>query len=125
MNEIVVPRLPPPPVELELAFTCEGKVEHPKGERPTCARCTERLERYRHVAAGNGTVEEIREALSALETLKGQPPLGECVRVDWEGVRVWACPRAINVGTDDDPTPLTAVAANRAQRRAMKMRHRR
>lgn len=117
MTEIL-PELPEPPRALERAYTCDGWIEIPAGERPTCARCVGRLERYRQVAAGHGTVLEIREALAALETLRGQTPLGQCVRVVFEGLRIWACPRSIDVG---DETPLIAVARNRAERRRVRL----
>lgn len=116
MTEIVLPEPPPPPAPTERAHTCAGWVEIPKGSRPTCERCEERGARYRHVAAGNGTVAEIREAINALEVVSRQTPLGVCVRVDYEGIRVWACPRSFLV----DGEPLVSTAPNREARRRMK-----
>lgn len=113
--------LPEPPAATDRAHTCEGWVEVPKGERPTCSRCLERGERYRRVAAGNGTVPEIREAISALEAVSRQTELGVCVRVDYEGLRVWACPRSFLV----DGEPLVSSAPNRRARRAAKLAKRR
>lgn len=117
MTGIVLPDPPPPAPGVERAHTCEGWVEIPRGERPTCQRCAERLERYRHVAAGNGTVAEIREALSALDKVSAETPLGVCVRVEYEGLRVWACPRSFLV----DDEPLISRAPNRRARRAAKL----
>jgi hypothetical protein len=88
---------------------------------PFCARCTERLERLAHVAAGHGTVQEIREAINALENVaRSGAPLGEKVVVD--GIRI--CPRctpASAFGLAVDKTvPLINVVdfTNRRARRA-------
>lgn len=121
MSELVLPDLPPRPEPTDRAHTCDGWIEIPKGTRPACERCTARLEHYRHVAAGNGTIVEIREAISALENIGGQPQLGECVRIDFEGLKVWACPRSFNVGDADDPVPLVAKYPNRRARRSARL----
>jgi hypothetical protein len=128
VSEIVVPGvpdLPDRPKATEPAHTCSGWVEIPRGTRPTCERCEQRLERYRHVAAGHGTVAEIREAISALNHVDGQPPLGTCVRTKIKGVVVWACPRSVNVGEQDDPTPLLDRQPNRDARRGWKKKRKR
>lgn len=117
--EIVIPDLPAPIVETEHAHTCDGWIEHPKGQRPRCERCDKRRERYEQHAAGNGTVAEIREAVDALEHVQGKTPLGECIRTELRGVKVWACPRSINLGHADDPIPLVDVAGNRSERRLL------
>jgi hypothetical protein len=116
VTEIVLPD-PPPPATGERAHTCEGWIEVARGERPTCERCAERLARYRQTAAGDGTVAEIREALSALDKVSRETPLGVCVRVDYEGIRVWACPRSFLV----EGEPLVSRAPNRRARRAAKL----
>lgn len=113
-NEIVVPEPRPVPAAVDVAHTCEGWIEIPKGSRPRCQRCDERRERYQHVAAGNGTVAEIREAISALEHVRGQTPLGETVRATLAGMRVWACPRSVTVG---EGVMVDEVPNRRARRR--------
>jgi hypothetical protein len=118
-----VPDLPPPPQATERARVCSGWILIPKGERPTCERCKERLERYRHVAAGNGTIREIREAISALEYVDRQLPLGMTVKMRVRGLDVWACPRAVPVSVDGgDPIPAIDVYPNRKARRDARRR---
>lgn len=121
VTEIVVPGvpdLPPRPEATERAVTCSGWVLIPKGVRPTCERCEARLEHYRHVAAGHGTIVEIREAISALEHVDGQVPLGMTVKMRVRGLDVWACPRAVNVSNDEgDPVPAVDAYPNREARR--------
>lgn len=117
MSEIVLPD-PEPVVETDPAHTCDGWITVPRGQRPTCSRCVEREARYKHAAAGNGTLEEIREAISALETISKQgTPMGQTVKTYIRGLHVWACPRSVNVGAEDDPVPLIQVAGNRQARR--------
>lgn len=120
--EIVIPELPEaPPEAVEQAHTCSGWILVTKGVRPRCDRCDERRERYEHVAAGNGTVAEIREAIGALEYVKGQTPLGETVRATLRGMRVWACPRSVEVGdglmVDEMPNRATRRRVERAARK--------
>lgn len=128
MPELVVPGVPDLPDEprrVEWAHTCSGWVEIPKGERPTCGRCAERRERYAHVAAGHGTVAEIREAISALAHVDGQVPLGETVRMKLRGMNVWACPRSVRVEHDGrESIAVDALPNRRARRRAAKGRRR-
>lgn len=116
---IIVPAPEAPPEPTDPAHTCEGWVQVPKGTRPECARCKARLADYRQRAAGHGTVEEIREAISALEQLRGQTPLGTCVRWEHRGLRVWVCPRSINLGPEHEPIPLLEIAPNRGERRRL------
>lgn len=123
MTGEAVPRPAPPPERTEPAHTCAGWILVARGERPRCSRCEERLAAYTARAAGHGTVSEIREAISALETISTQgTPMGECVRTKIRGLTVWACPRSVNVSGDDgDPRPLIEVAGNRrARRRSLK-----
>jgi hypothetical protein len=102
----------------------EAEPEHEKiegvGRAPFCEHCTERGQRLAHVAAGHGTVSEIREALNQLENVRRSgAPLGEKVVVD----RLRICPRctpAKAFGLSDDPTvPLISVVdfSNRRTRR--------
>lgn len=95
VNEIVVPGVPdlPPPPETLLRTECE--------------RCKERGERYERAAAGNGTIDEIREAITALENAKAlQLPFGVLVMLGHGRHKVKVCPRCTNVGTVADPVPL-------------------
>lgn len=123
---IVIPELPAPPDAVDLAHTCEGWIEIPKGSRPRCTRCEQRRIGYETRAAGNGTIEEIREAISALEHVKGQTPLGETVRTELRGMRVWACPRSVEVGdglmVDEMPNRYTRRWVERAARKRGKRR---
>lgn len=81
----------------------------PADER-TCARCLDRLEAIERVAAGHGTVSEIREAVNALENIaRSGAPLGQKYKIDG----LWACPRctpAAAFGLSEDKTePLINV----------------
>lgn len=113
-QRVEIPAPPPPP--------------EPGPESPTCERCAERLARIEEVARGNGTVPEIREALTALENVaRSGAPLGQKYVVD--GLLV--CPRctpAKSFGLSDDETePLIAVVPfhNRRDRRYVLKRARR
>lgn len=96
---------------------------------PFCRRCTERLERLSHIAAGHGTITEIREAVTMLDAVaQSGAPLGEKYAID--GLRV--CPRCTPAKafglSDDDTLPLIAVVPFRnrgARRRALKALRRR
>lgn len=89
---------------------------------PTCGRCAERRDRYDHVAAGNGTIAEIREAIAALDYVRRQGlPLGAKIKIDG----AWVCPRCTADPGSDDDTPLLEVLPNRAARRRNKLRRNR
>lgn len=123
-RDIILPDLPAPPEATDQAHTCEGWIAIPKGTRPRCKRCDDRRERYEQVAAGHGTVEEIREAISALEHVRGQTPLGETVRTELRGMKVWACPRSVTIGDGIMVDELPNRAARRRLERAGRKRKR-
>lgn len=105
-------------------LNAEPEHEIPERLKRECDRCKERGERYERQAAGHGTVEEIREAISALELVKRQGlPLGRKIRVSGE----WVCPRCTSVTVDEKagkPTevPIIERLGNREQRRRRKLR---
>lgn len=84
--------------------------------RPTCSRCIARAEQARYVAAGHGTIAEIREAIDLLELERASGlPLGETITIAG-GAHV--CPYC----TRNQDGPLVASRPNRATRRRTRIR---
>lgn len=114
------------PTQFEVDELVNAGPQHvePEWTKRICARCKERRERYEHAAAGNGTIDEIREAIAALELVKTQGiRLGAKIKVDGR----WLCPRCTGLVVNDEDgkeieVPVIERLPNRAARRARKLR---
>jgi hypothetical protein len=116
----------PTPAEL---LRAEPEVIDETGVR-ICPRCKERGDNARHVAAGHGTVEEIRDAMAILEAeRRAGIRLGAKIKIDGG----WHCPRCTGMphpetggeGPKALTVPIISELPNRAARRRAKLHVRR